>query len=78
MSDQEILASDALLSITPEQQQIINQINQMSHMEMASLWRYAPSGHPYFDRRLLYNKIFESRLFGHFGGFTPEISKALL
>ena len=49
------------------------QIDGMSQMEMASLWRYAPSGHPYFDKRLPRYEHFKER----FKGFTPEISKAL-
>lgn len=63
--------------ITSEQQQTINRINEMSHFDMCSLWRFAPSGHPYFDSTLPYAEVFKVRLFGHFGGFTPEISKAL-
>lgn len=62
---------------TPEQQKIINTINNMGHFEMCSLWRFAPSGHPYFDKTLPYAKFYRGRLFNYFGGFTPEISKAL-
>jgi len=62
---------------THEQQAIIDKINKMGHYEMCSLWRYAPIGHPYFDKRLPYYKIYHERLFKHFGGFTPEISKSL-
>lgn len=64
-------------SYTPEQQKVIDKINQMSHYSMCSLCRFAPSGHPYFDKTLPYADIFEERLFKHFGGFTPEISKSL-
>jgi hypothetical protein len=49
----------------------------MEHYEMCMLWRFAPSGHPYFDKTLPYAEIFKERLFKHFGGFTPEISKSL-
>lgn len=49
----------------------------MSHFDMCSLWRFAPIGHPYFDNTLSYAEVFKARLFGYFGGFTPEISKAL-
>jgi len=66
-----------VVSYTPEQQKTIDTINQMGHYEMCSLWRFALSGHPYFDKTLPYYKVFEERLFKHFGGFTPEISKAL-
>jgi len=55
----------------------IAEINAMSHFDMCSLWRFAPSGHPWFDTSLPYAEVFRARLFGHFGGFTPEISKAL-
>ena len=62
---------------TPEQQATIDEINQMGHYDMCSLWRFAPSGHLYFDNTLPYADIFKERLFKHFGGFTPEISKTL-
>ena len=62
---------------TPEQQKIVDKINNMNHFEMCRLWRFAPSGHHYFDNQLPYAEIFEKRLFKHFGGFTPEISKSL-
>lgn len=52
-------------------------IGQMSHYDMCALWRHATSGHPYFNTTLPYYKVFKARLFKHFGGFTPEISKAL-
>jgi hypothetical protein len=64
-------------TITAEQQQTINRINEMSHFDMCSLWRFAPAGHPYFDSMLPFAEVFKARLFGHFGGFTPQISKAL-
>lgn len=54
----------------------IEKINNMSRMDMASLWRYAPSGHPYFDTTKPYFKIFEKR-FEELGGFSPEISKSI-
>ena len=51
-------------------------INTMSHVEMASMYRFAKSGHPYFDSTLPFNKIFMKR-FNALGGFTPEISKQI-
>ena len=65
------------MSYNKDEQKTIDNINQMGHFEMCSLWKSAPSGHPYFDETLPYHKIFERRLFKHFGGFTPEISKSL-
>jgi hypothetical protein len=54
----------------------INKINQMSQIEMARLWRFAPSGHPYFDLSKPYFKIVKKR-FEELGGFIPAISKAI-
>jgi hypothetical protein len=56
---------------------VVQKINGMSHFEMCHLWRFAPAGHPYFDSSQPYAEVFRKRLFDHFGGFTPEISKAL-
>ena len=55
----------------------ISKIKAMAHEEMCRLWRFAPSGHPYFDSGLPYYEIFRERLFDHFGGFTPELSKKI-
>ena len=52
------------------------QIDNMTQTEMAQLWRFAPAGHPFFDRRLPLWERFEAR-FKALGGFTPEISKAI-
>lgn len=51
-------------------------IDEMSQFEMARLWRYAPSGHVYFDDRLPLFERFEKR-FAELGGMTPSISKQL-
>lgn len=64
-------------------QSIVDQINSLSHYEMCSIWRFglpkaSPSEpHIYFDNTKPYSKIFQKRLFEHFGGFTREISKDL-
>ena len=50
-------------------------IDGMSQMQMASLWRFAPIGHPYFSNRDL-SQYFQDR-FKNLGGFTPEISKSI-
>ena len=55
----------------------IEKINSMGHVEMCRLWRYAPSDHPYFNSTLPYYEIFRERLFDHFGGFLPQISKSI-
>ena len=64
-------------SPTAEQQETIDKINSMTQFDMCKLWRFAPSGHPYFDSALPFFEVFKTRLFDHFGGFTPAISKAL-
>lgn len=48
-------------------------IDSMSQEDMARLWRFAPSGHPYFDRTNPISEYFSKR----FKGFTPEISKSI-
>lgn len=58
--------------LTPE---LKAQIDAMDHYDMASTWRFASSGN-----RLIMGETgayFKDRLFKHFGGFTPEISKSL-
>ena len=59
-----------------QEQKEIDHINQMSQMEMARLWRFAPAGHPYFDRGKPYFEVFEKR-FKELGQFTPAISKTI-
>lgn len=59
------------------EQETIDKINKMSHYDMCVLWRTTISGHPYFDRTKPFYEIFRARLFDHFGGFTPEISKSI-
>uniref|UniRef100_A0A6M3XSJ5 Uncharacterized protein n=1 Tax=viral metagenome TaxID=1070528 RepID=A0A6M3XSJ5_9ZZZZ len=54
----------------------MEQIKAMTHKEMASLWRFAPASHPFFDRTLPFYVVFKKR-FDEFGGFTPEISKSI-
>ena len=63
-----------MADLTPEQVEIHKkQIDGMSQADMASLWRYAPAGHPYFVSGSELSKYFDE----HFKGFTPEISKAI-
>lgn len=63
--------------LTKDQQAEIDKINSMDHESMCSLWRFAPAGHSYFDTTKPYHEIFRKRLFDHFGGFTPKISKSI-
>ena len=63
--------------LTEEEKKVIDKINEMDHLDMASLWRNAPSGHSYFDTTKPYHEVFKKRLFTHFDGFTPAISKSI-
>ncbi len=59
-----------------EIQAVHDNIDKLTQYEMASLWRFAPTGHKYFDRTLPFSEHFERR-FKELGGFTAAISKAL-
>lgn len=50
-------------------------MDAMSQYDMCRVWRFADSG----DWMIMgeCGDYFKMRLFNHFGGFTPEISKAL-
>ena len=52
-------------------------IDLMSQLSMASLWRFAPAGHPYFDRRNGDLSDYFAAKFKERSGMTPEISKEL-
>jgi hypothetical protein len=54
----------------------LRKIDEMSQMEMASLQRFAPAGHPIFDCSNNLSEYFKER-FNKKGGMTPEISKEL-
>lgn len=50
-------------------------IDAMSHYDLCRRWRFAKSGDPYFQGEV--GEYFKTRLFDHFKGFTPAISKSL-
>lgn len=52
------------------------QIRNLTQLQMARLWRFAPVGHPYFDRRFGLLGVFQER-FLKLGGFTSQISKQI-
>ena len=58
---------------------IVKQINKLSHTDMCRLWRFGNREADYKPEYFqgVYGQIFEDRLFNHFGGFTAEISKRL-
>lgn len=51
-------------------------IDGMTQIEMCSLRRFAPSGHPVFNNTLPLYEYFEKR-FNALGGMTPELSKEI-
>ena len=61
--------------IQEEDEKLKATIDNLSHYEMCKIWRFAKSGNPYTLGEV--GQYFKDRLFKHFGGFTPEISKSL-
>jgi hypothetical protein len=56
----------------------LESIKTMDHYTMCKYWRFAPEGTEiYFRSDISTGKEFKDRLFKHFGGFTPAISKQL-
>lgn len=55
------------------------EIENMGHEEMCHIWRFAPQGSEIYFQGALFpeGKDFKTRLYDHFGGFTPEISKRI-
>jgi len=53
-----------------------DKIDEMSQIQMASMWRFSPSGHVFFDSTLPLFDYFKAR-FDSLGGFTPSISKQI-
>ncbi len=51
-------------------------IDKMSQIEMARLYRFAPSGHPYFVSGTVISTYFLKR-FKEKGGFNSQISKTI-
>ena len=52
-------------------------IDKMSQREMAHLWRFAPSGHPYFNRENRELVEHFDKKFKEKGGMTSAISKSI-
>jgi len=62
--------------LSEEEIKEMEKINNLSHREMARLWRYAPPGHPYFNTTKPFFFALRKR-FEELGGFTPAISKEI-
>lgn len=56
-------------------EELKNQIDQMTHLELCRKWRFADAGDPLLQGEA--GDYFKHRLFGDLGGFTPAISKAI-
>ena len=52
-------------------------IDRMSHVQMCSLSRFAPCGHPCFDRTIPEVSEYFAKRYEELGGMTPAISKAI-
>ena len=50
-------------------------IDKLGREAMCRLWRYAPSGHAYFQYGPIYDHF--KKRFDSLGGFSPEISKKI-
>jgi hypothetical protein len=64
------------IEMTSEEKQLIEEIDKLSHYEMCRLWRYASVGRSTYLSGIV-GEYFKDRLFNHFKGFTPAISKSL-
>lgn len=53
------------------------EIDQLSHIDMCRMYRFGQGNKEFFDNTNPISKYFNERLFKHFGGFTPEISKQI-
>lgn len=53
-----------------------NEIDNLTHLEMCRAWRFGRKKE-WSDSRFESAEYFKKRLFNHFGGFTPSISKAI-
>jgi hypothetical protein len=60
--------------VSEEVQSAINDVNNMTHYELARLWRFGTSDHLYIKTPAIFDAVM-NRLFEHFGGITPSISK---
>ena len=59
-----------------EIEEALIKIQELDHSTMCSYWRFAPKGTEIFFRSdLPTGEAFKDRLFNHFGGFNPDISK---
>lgn len=53
------------------------EIDSLSHEQMCKMWRFGTAKREWLDSKSPLSEHFKNRLFVHFGGFTPEISKRI-
>ena len=58
-------------------EELKKEIDNLSHEEMCRHWRFKTGKPIWFDSTNELSAYFRTRLFVHFGGFTPEISKRI-
>jgi hypothetical protein len=56
-------------------EELKKEIDGMTHEEMCRIWRFGSDRREFTDGTNPASQYFSDRLFKHFGGFTPEISK---
>ena len=61
--------------LTEDRKRYLDEIETLTHEQMANLYRNARAGHPYFTDDLLYEQ-FMAR-FNKFGGMTTVVSKKI-
>lgn len=55
----------------------LKEIETFDHYTMCSMWRFGNCRPIFLRNDIPTGEAFKKRLFEHFGGFTPEISKSL-
>ena len=58
-----------------EIQKYKEEIDKLTHEDMARMWRFARPGHPYFQHGPIYD-YFQKR-FDSFGNWNPRLSKKI-
>lgn len=60
-----------------EIEEALAEIETLDHYDMCRMWRFGEAKPIYLRNDIPTGAAFSKRLFQHFGGFTPEISKSL-
>ena len=54
-----------------------DEVNNLSHEQIAKFWRYGNGKKEWYDATNPISTYFTDRLYVHFGGITPQISKRI-